>query len=232
MNNQDKLDLTTLQERLVANILSLKPGDARSDVLGRAVGVGPGQVSASLLALRALGYISSGNDGGQYNFWCATPKLRAALHARAVDQRALEQQRRLDALCEASRQRTAQTKARLLAERTARQQRADMAAQFRQREARSVDKPTCTMTPVTDALHQAMRDKGFDPIAKPKYIVWSPSASMPPKVQYATHDEALRVAGIMAERFPRQAFIVCELQSVALYTPPVQQPGQLVRGTL
>lgn len=206
------IQLTPLQERLVANILARNHGDARSDVLGRAAGVGPGEVSASLLTLRAGGYIGSANDGGQYNFWFVTPKLREALNQRLDEQRHAENLRRVAAAKEESKARAELTKQRLLAQRQARNalvEKQPITASLIS--ARAV---------VNQQLNVAMATMGYGVCASPKYILWSPSSSYPPKMQYATKEKADEVAEVMSRRHPGQVFIVCELQAAKVYIQP------------
>lgn len=200
------LELTTLQDRLIANILSMVPGDARSDKLARAVGSTPASVSSSLLPLRTQGFIASHNDGQQYNYWTATEKLRVALRQRAEQE---------------AREHLARRQAALKEERLAKAQ------------ARKAEQPTSILKHplVSHALSTAQLGKGYAPLPDPKYIVWSPSSSRPPQVQHPTKAKAMEVAALMAQRHPKQVFIVCELQAAALYIPPTQDSG-LLRGTL
>lgn len=204
------IQLTPLQERLVANILARNHGDARSDVLGKAVGVGPGEVSASLLTLRAGGYIGSANDGGDYNFWFVTPKLREALNQRLAEQRRAEQQRKQEALIEEGKRVAEATKQRLLAQRQARNALVAPAAPG-EREIQAI---------VSSQLNRAMATKGYGICPRPKYILWSPSSGIPPQMQYATKEKADEVAEIMSRRNPGQVFIVCELQAAKVYIQP------------
>jgi hypothetical protein len=205
--------LTPMQDRLIANILAMPEGAARTDVLARRTGSTNQLVPNALLPLREHGIVGSCNDGGAYNYWFVTMTGRSFLAQRTDRLRKEEAARREEA-----------AKAEALRKQEATKQRLLQAQQ--QRQARH------STDPVAIALSKAMQDKGREPLANPKYIVWSPDSSLPPKVQYASHAEAVDVAGIMAQRFPKQVFIVCELQTMAYYKPPVSTLGALVRGNI
>ena len=48
-------------------------------------------------------------------------------------------------------------------------------------------------------------------ILKDTYIVWSPSASQPPKMVYPDRPTAIKAAYAMASKFPSQRFTVCKV---------------------
>lgn len=48
-----------------------------------------------------------------------------------------------------------------------------------------------------------------------KYIVWSPTASQPPKLVYLDRPTAIKVALSMNGKFPNQKFCVCKVVGVA-----------------
>lgn len=228
------IELTPLQDRLIAYILTQPHGNARSDTLGKAAGVPPSSVSGSLLTLRSQGIIGSANDGGAYNYWFVTEKGRAFLNQRACAIRVADHQRRI----QAERTRQLQLKADLLEKQRQRAliQQAEDRQRIKDNQVRALQQAAreqATLgSPVTTALAKAMNEKGFNPIPDPKFIVWSPESKLPPKVQYATKEGAQHVAESMAQRHPNQVFIVCELLTVAYYTPPKQIAGGIVRGTL
>jgi hypothetical protein len=54
-----------------------------------------------------------------------------------------------------------------------------------------------------------------------QYIVWCPTAPMPPKVIQPDRQTAIKVAGRMAHENPGQTFYVCKLTNSAVKPIPV-----------
>ncbi|QHJ82035.1 MAG: hypothetical protein [Bacteriophage sp.] len=74
------MNLTKDQHRLLQRLIVLG-GSARTDELGKAVGMKPNEVSNALLPLRHTTGVSTTNDGAAYQLWSLTSGLRNALAA-------------------------------------------------------------------------------------------------------------------------------------------------------
>lgn len=200
------LRLTTYQEKLIAVILT-QPADVgvRTDVLARATGTTNRDVPVSLLQLREQGLIASVNDGGAYNSWHTTPKLRKLLADRH--------------------------NAALVAGPPKTVSKADydaVAAELRGAEAVI----RVAEAVILDAEAEILQLKGklADALArlraatKGTYVLWNPSSTKAPSVTYPTLADGRKVAETMAKRCPGETFNLCKLVEKFKYIQPKPQP--------